>query len=459
MTADSLSVGVRGRYAPSPTGYLTVGNARTALLAWLDVRSRGGTFVLRLDDTDTERESVTPDAITADLTALGLDWDEGWDVGGPYAPYATSRRDGLHQAAAEDLVRAGAAYWDFTPPIADVAAHKADRAGAKAGRSVYRGSPVEVDEVDPVLRLRVPDDGGIEVHDRVFGKISVRTADVGEVALVRSDGRPTYHLASCVDDAEMGITSVVRGADWLNSLPQHVLVFRALGADLPEFAHVPLLVGADGQKLSKRQGDLSIRHLLADEGVPEGALCAYLANLGFAERTDLASLPEIASGFDIALMGKASPRYDPKKLEALSRRWLAERESPERLAGELRSRSEVDLTDAQVQVLVDGVRSRIPTFAAAGALAAFLGLDDSSGRDRAVLGDAVVGPVLGTRPWDAEALAAAIDAAVPPGPERKARMGALRDALAPGLRVTPPLHVMLAALGPDRSAARLAPRD
>lgn len=452
------SASARGRYAPSPTGYLTVGNARTALLAWLDVRSRGGAFVLRLDDTDVARESVAAAEICADLDALGLDWDEGWDVGGPHAPYETSARIGRHQAAADALVATGAAYWDYTPPITDLDAHKAGRAGAKAGRSVYRGSERKVDGVDPVLRLRVPDTGRVEVADRVFGRIEVDVADVAEVALMRSDGRPTYHLASCVDDAEMAITSVVRGADWLNSLPQHVLVFRALGADLPEFAHVPLLVGADGHKLSKRQGDLSIRRLLVDEGVPDGALCAYLGNLGFAERTDLESLAEATASFDLGLLGKASPRYDPKKLEALSRRWLAERESTDRLSAELRARSEVALTDAQVASLVDGVRSRIPTFAAAGALTAFLGLEDVAARDPGVLGDDVVAPVLATRPWEPGGLAGAIEAAAPAGPDRKARLAAFRDALAPGLRVTPPLHVMLAALGPDRSAARLAER-
>lgn len=449
---------VRGRYAPSPTGFLTVGNARTALLAWLDVRSRGGELVLRLDDTDPTRESVTPDDICRDLAALGLDWDAGWDVGGPDAPYETSARVGRHRAAADQLVERGAAYWDHTPPIDDVEAHKAGRAAQKTGRSAYRGSAEVVDGVEPVLRLRVPEVGTIDVVDRVFGALSVDVADVAEVALMRSDGRPTYHLASCVDDAEMSITSVVRGADWLNYLPQHVLVFRALDAPLPEFAHVPLLVGADGQKLSKRQGDLSIRTLLGEQGVPDGALCAYLANLGFEERTDLPTLAEMADDFDLARLGKASPRYDPKKLEALSRRWLAESESPSRLADEIRARSDVDLTDAQVDVLVEGVRSRIPTFAAAAALTGFLGLADAAGRDAEVLGDDEIARLLSVRPWTPASLGEAIDDLVPVGPERKARLGAFRDALAPGIKVTPPLHVMLAALGPDRAAARLAPR-
>lgn len=449
---------VRGRYAPSPTGLLTAGNARTALLAWLDARSRGGEFVLRLDDTDPARESVAPEEICRDLAALGLDWDAGWDVGGPDAPYATSGRIDRHRAAADRLVESGAAYWDYTPPIADVDAHKAGRAVQKAGRTAFRGSTAVVEGIDPVLRLRIPAEGRVDVRDRVYGEISVDVADVAEVALLRSDGRPTYHLASCVDDAEMAVTSVVRGADWLNYLPQHVLVFRALDAPLPEFAHVPLLVGADGQKLSKRHGDQSIRALLGDDGVPEGALCAYLANLGFGERTDLPTLAEMTEDFDLARLGKASPRYDPKKLEALSRRWLAEREAPSRLADEIRARSDVPLSGEQVDVLVEGVRSRIPTYAAAAALTGFLGLEDDAGRDPAILGDDEIAALVSVRPWSAATLADAIDAMVPAGPERKVRLGAFRDALAPGIKVTPPLHVMLAALGPERSASRLAPR-
>lgn len=447
---------VRGRYAPSPTGFLTVGNARTALLAWLDVRSRGGELVLRLDDTDPARESVTGADICRDLADLGLDWEAGWDIGGPDAPYVTSARVDRHRAAADRFVRDGTAYWDYTPPIDDVAAHKAGRAAQKAGRSAYRGSADAVEGVEPVLRLRVPESGAVEVVDRVFGEIRVDVDDIAEVALMRSDGRPTYHLASCVDDAEMSITSVVRGADWLNYLPQHVLVFRALDVALPEFAHVPLLVGADGQKLSKRQGDLSIRTLLGDDGVPGAALCAYLANLGFGERSDLPTLAEMAADFDLGGLGKASPRWDPKKLEALSRRWLAERESRSRLADELRARSEVALTDDQVGVLVEGVRSRIPTFAAAASLTAFLGLDDVAGRDGSILGDDEIDALLSVRPWEPAPLGEAIDRLVPAGPDRKARLGAFRDALAPGIKVTPPLHVMLAALGPARAGARLA---
>ncbi len=437
---------------------MTIGNAYTAIRAWLDVRSRGGEFVLRIDDTDPSRTSVTNADIESALAMMGLDWAEGPDRGGPYEPYVTSERRARHQEVAESLVAAGHAYWDYTPPIDDIDSHKLTREGsAKGPTEGYRGTATPVDGVDPVLRLRVCSDE-VTVKDRVFGEISVAGDDIDEVALMRADGRPTYHLASNVDDVDMGITSIVRGADWLNFLPQHILVFRALGADLPEFAHIPLLQSQDGQKLSKRQGDLSIAHLIGDEGIPPEPFAAYIANLGFAERSDLLTLGELADGFDIAAMRRSSPRFDPKKLRSFARRWMAEREPPERLASQILMRSDAaGLTRRDAQILVPGVRGRSTTYSDAAGLAEFVGFDDKPGRDRDHLDDADVDRILAVRPWTADALDAEVAATfgVYDADGRKRRLTAMRDSLAPGLRATPPLHFMLATLGPDRSAARL----
>lgn len=451
---------VKGRYAPSPTGHQTVGNARTAILAWLDARSRGGTFVVRLDDTDPSRHTTTPDDITSALHLLGVDWDEGWDVGGPNEPYEVSERVDRHRERAEDLVDRGLAYWDYTPPIDDLTAHKKERGRTKEVQAAYRGSDEPVEGVDPVLRLRVPEGRVVEVADRVFGALRVNSDDIGEVALLRSDGRPTYHLASCVDDTDMGITSVVRGADWLNFLPVHVLLFEAFGASMPEFAHVPLLAGKDGQKLSKRHGDLSIHQLVEVEGTPGGALACYLSNLGFEDRSDLLTLGERSEDFDIGRLGRNSPRFDPKKLNSFSRRWLAEKEPDEAFLGEMERRSAVPIDDATARLLLPGVRTRVGTFAEAGTLTAFLGLADVPARDPVELDDGVVASLLATDPWEAEQLGEALDDlfATDDKQVRKRWLTALRDALAPGIKVTPPLHYMLAALGRDRAAARLGPR-
>lgn len=451
---------VRGRYAPSPTGHLTVGNAYTAVRAWLDVKSKGGEFVLRLDDTDPERSVVTPDVITDALSALGLTWDEGWDVGGPYGPYVTSLRRDRHIEVAEQLVEGGHAYWDYTPPIEDVDTHKKSK-GAHRGRAAYRGNPRVVAGIDPVLRLRVGDEP-VTVTDRVFGEISVKACDIAEVALLRSDRSATYHLASCVDDVDMGITSVLRGADWLNFLPQHVLLYQALGADpLPTFAHIPLLIGKDGQKLSKRAGDLAVRHLVDEVGIPPAALCAYLANLGFPERPDLLELDELCVGFNISEHNRASPRYDPKKLDNFCRRWLAEKEADDSLSAEILARSGVGgLDSATVRRMLPGIRVRIATYQDGANLLNFLSLADMPGRNPALVTDAMVDVVLSAKPWDAATLAAAVDEAVAPyeGKDRKARLMAFRDALAPGLTVTPPIHYLLVGLGLGRSRARLGPK-
>lgn len=455
----------RGRYAPSPTGHMTVGNAYTALRALLDVRSRGGRFVLRIDDTDPSRSTVTTSDITDELAMLGIDWDEGPDIGGDFGPYTTSERRGRHQDAAKALEASGAAYWDYTPPIDDVDEHKRTRTETGGGgRAAYRGSAEPVDGVEPVLRLKI-DAGEVVVNDRVFGEIRVRGDDLGEVALLRADGSPTYHLASTVDDAEMAMTSIVRGADWLNFLPQHVLLFQAIGADIPEFAHIPLMLGKDGQKLSKRHGDLSIRHLLEDEGLPAPALCAYLANLGFAEHNVILTLGELADGFDLSALKRTSPRFDPKKLRSFARRWMSERESDDVLAAEMLERAKLAGSEAvsedQVRALVPGVRTRISSFSEAGELVAFLDTDDVAGRNPDLVSDELVDLLLGADPWTAEVLEAVIDSAfagIEDRDERKAKLMALRDALAPGFRVTPPLHYMLLALGPERARVRLGAR-
>lgn len=451
----------RGRYAPSPTGYMTVANAYTAIRAWLDVKSTGGEFVLRIDDTDPERNVVTVEEITADLSRLGIDWDEGPDSGGPHAPYVVSERAARHAEVAALLEDDGHAYWDYTPPLDDAEAHK-KRKGADRGRTgAYRGNPDPVEGISPVLRLRVPE-APVTVHDRVFGEMTRDGHDIGEVALLRSDGTATYHLASCVDDVDMGITTIVRGADWLNSLPQHVLIFRALGADpVPEFAHIPLLVGKDGQKLSKRSGDLAIKHVLGEEGIPPAALDSYLANLGFPERPDILSLEELATGFDLADHNRNSPRYDPKKLRNFSRRWLAEREPEDALVREILARTEgtPGIDEATVRLLLPGVRPRVGSYREAADLYLFLGADDVPGRDPALIPDGMVDTLTSVDTWDAASLEKAVDSAVTPlGDQKKKVLRALRDALAPGFRVTPPIHYLLLGLGRVRAELRLGRR-
>jgi glutamyl-tRNA synthetase len=337
--------GIRVRFAPSPTGNLHLGNARTALFNWLFARSRGGSVVLRIEDTDTERSSPRHEAgLMEDLRWLGLGWDEGVDEGGEYGPYRQSERLEAHHLEAERLVADGLAYPCFCDP------ERLDRERIErraAGRAlVYSGRcrripPHEAAErrgLEPhVLRFNLEAAAGealtVEFQDRIHGTVRFPVSQIGDFVLLRRDGRPSYDLAVVVDDYQMGITHVIRGDDELSNTPQHVLLGRALGAaPLPEFAHLPLIVGPGGAPLSKCDGDLSLAWF-RKQGYPPEALINALTLLGWSAPggQQLLTREEILASFDLAGVSKASAVFDRQKLDALSLRHMA-RLPEERLA-------------------------------------------------------------------------------------------------------------------------------
>ncbi|HEY8466706.1 MAG TPA: glutamate--tRNA ligase [Solirubrobacterales bacterium] len=301
---------VRVRFAPSPTGALHIGGARTALYNWLMARGSGGTFVLRIEDTDRERS--TPENVEQILDALRwleLDWDEG--------PYSQFERRERHKEAIERLIEAGVAYRD--PATAeDVRAWKAEH-----GNRGYRGTPKDVEGA--AVRLRVPDDGETVVEDVIRGPVSFPNAAQDDFVIARGDGTPLYNLAVAVDDAEMGITDVVRGDDHLSNTPKQVLVLRALGADVPRYAHLPLLHGPDGKKLSKRHGAASVQEL-RDAGYLPEAVRNYLALLGWGTEDDttLMSTEELIERFRIERVGRSSAIFDERKLRWMNGRFMRE---------------------------------------------------------------------------------------------------------------------------------------
>ena len=301
---------VRVRFAPSPTGALHIGGARTALYNWLMARGSGGTFVLRIEDTDRERsppENV--EQIIDALRWLELDWDEG--------PYSQFERRERHKEAIDRLIEAGVAYRD--PATAeDVLAWKAEH-----GNRGYRGTPS--DEEGAAVRLRVPDDGETVVEDVIRGPVSFPNAAQDDFVIARGDGTPLYNLAVAVDDAEMGITDVVRGDDHLSNTPKQVLVLRALGADVPRYAHLPLLHGPDGKKLSKRHGAASVQEL-RDAGYLPEAVRNYLALLGWGTEDDttLMSTEELIERFSIERVGRSSAIFDERKLRWMNGRFMRE---------------------------------------------------------------------------------------------------------------------------------------
>jgi glutamyl-tRNA synthetase/nondiscriminating glutamyl-tRNA synthetase len=334
---------MRVRFAPSPTGQLHVGNARTALFNWLLAHGKDGTFLLRIEDTDAERSTRESEAsILEDLRWLGLDWDEGPDVGGLHGPYRQSERLHLYASYANELLANGHAYFCFCSPAQLDAERQANLAAGRPPR--YSGSCRELAPDDvrarldaggrPVIRFRVP--AGVEVsfHDLVRGEVSFQSDVIGDPVIVRSDGRPQYNFAVVIDDALMEITHVIRGEDHISNTPRQVLIYQALGFKPPEFAHLSLVMGPDHTPLSKRHGATSVAEFRQRGYLPE-ALVNYLALIGWSPGDDEELLPidELARRFALEDVGHSAGVFDIEKLAWMNRHYMKVA-SPARLAAE-----------------------------------------------------------------------------------------------------------------------------
>ena len=302
---------IRLRFAPSPTGALHIGGARTALYNWLAARHGGGELVLRIEDTDRERSTEeNVEQILDALRWLELDWDVG--------PVSQASRADRHAEALRRLLESGHAYRD-SATAKEVEAWKAEHG---AGRG-YRGEPVADDGA--AVRLRVPDDGETVVHDLIRGPVSFPNRSYDDFVIARGDGSVLYNFAVAVDDAEMGITEVVRGDDHLSNTPKQLLVLAALGHEPPRYAHLPLLHGPDGKKLSKRHGAASVQEL-RESGYLPAAVRNYLALLGWgtSDDTTLMSTGELVGRFRVEDVGKSAAIFDEKKLRWVNGRFMRE---------------------------------------------------------------------------------------------------------------------------------------
>jgi len=321
---------VRTRFAPSPTGFMHVGNLRTALYAWLLARSQGGKFILRIEDTDRARlvENAV-EVIYATLKRAGLDHDEGPDVGGDCGPYVQSERKPLYAEYAKKLVASGDAYYCFCDKQ-----EEHDAAG-EGDAPVSQGCPGECRDLDPaeaerrvlagepfVIRQKIDRTGTSSFSDLVFGDITIENKVLDDQILLKRDGMPTYNFANVVDDHLMGITHVVRGSEYLSSTPKYNLLYRAFGWELPQYVHLPLIMGrdADGNvsKLSKRHGSVSFENLIA-EGYLSEAIVNYIALLGWSPKSDreIFSLAELVAAFSLGGLNKSPAVFDYDKL-----RWM-----------------------------------------------------------------------------------------------------------------------------------------
>ncbi len=323
------------RFAPSPTGFLHIGGARTALFNWLHARRHGGTMLLRIEDTDRERSTVAAiDAILDGLKWLGLDWDG--DV-----VYQASRAD-RHRDAVETLLAQGRAYRCYATPAELDAMRELARAEKRPPR--YDGrwrdrDPAEAPEgVKPVVRLRAPQDGQTVLHDGVQGTVTWANRDLDDLVLLRSDGSPTYMLAVVVDDHDMGVTQVIRGDDHLTNAARQMQIYEALGWSVPAMAHIPLIHGADGAKLSKRHGALGVEQYRAMGYLPE-ALRNYLLRLGWSQGDrEFFTTDEMVAAFDLEGVGRSPSRFDFAKLENMDGHYI-------------RAASDAHLVDALVATL------------------------------------------------------------------------------------------------------------
>lgn len=479
---------VRVRFCPSPTGTPHVGMVRTALFNWAYARHTGGTFVFRIEDTDAQRDSEESYLALLDaLRWLGLDWDEGPEVGGPYGPYRQSLRTDVYRDVVARLVEAGEAYYAFSTPEEVEARHIAAGRNPKLGYDNFDRQLTDSQRAaflaegrQPVVRLRMPD-ADISWDDLVRGTTTFAGSSVPDFALTRGTGEPLYTLVNPVDDALMKITHVLRGEDLLPSTPRQIALYEALirigvAERVPQFAHLPTVLGEGTKKLSKRDPQSNL-FAHRDRGfIPEGLL-NYLALLGWAiaDDHDLFSLDEMVAAFDVVDVNSNPARFDQKKADALNGehiRMLAVDDFTARLRDYFAVHGHrVGLDEADFAVAAELVQTRIVVLGDAWDLLKFLNDDEYSidpkaaGKELGPVGAAVLDAALaaldGVGEWAAAGIEAALKAALIDtlGLKPRKAFGPIRVA-ATGTTISPPLFESLELLGRDRSLRRLrAARD
>ncbi|MEK7792134.1 MAG: glutamate--tRNA ligase [Pseudomonadota bacterium] len=309
---------VRTRFAPSPTGYLHIGGARTALFSWAYARRHGGQFILRIEDTDVERSTQqSTQAILDGMAWLGLDYDEG--------PFYQMKRLDRYHAVAEQLLQANQAYYCYaSKEELEVMREKQLAAGLKPrydGR--WRDSKQTPPAgVKPVIRFKNPLDGHVTFNDLIKGRITVANNELDDLVLIRSDGIPTYNFSVVLDDLDMNITHVIRGDDHVNNTPRQINIIKALGASLPEYAHVPMILGSNGERLSKRHGAVSVMQYREDGYLPD-ALLNYLARLGWSHGDEeIFDRTQLTAWFDLASISRSPAKFNPEKLQWINQQYL-----------------------------------------------------------------------------------------------------------------------------------------
>lgn len=454
---------IRTRFAPSPTGYLHVGGVRTALFSWLYARKHGGEFILRIEDTDLERSSrESVNAILEGMSWLGLEYDKG--------PFFQTERFDRYGEVIRDLLDQGRAYRCYCSRE-ELEQRRAEQMANKQkprydGRCRDRTDVVE--GVDPVIRFRNPDSGEVVIDDLIKGRIVIDNRELDDLIIARSDGTPTYNLTVVVDDLDMGVNYVLRGDDHVNNTPRQINILTAMGAELPRYAHVPMILGADGGRLSKRHGAVSVMQYRDDGYLPEAVL-NYLVRLGWSSGDrEVFSTDEMIRLFELSAVNKAPSTFNPEKLLWLNHHYIKTL-SPERVAHHLGWHlGQLGIDPAEGPAMEDVIvaqRERCRTLVEMAQASAFLYRDfetyDPKAARKNLTPDAVAvldclhQKLSDTGAWEAEAIHQQVEAAV-------AQLGVKFGKVAQPLRVavcgttaSPSIDVTLALLGPGRTLSRI----
>jgi len=476
---------VRVRYAPSPTGYPHIGNIRTALFNWLFARNTGGKFIIRIEDTDvTRRVEGAVETILDSLRWLGLDWDEGPEVGGDYGPYLQSERLDLYQKCAQQLLEGGHAYKCYCSAerLARMRAEMAERKESLRSYdrhcrdlSLEERAQLESGGISPVIRFKVvPLVGQTTFHDLIRGDITFDNSELDDLVLLKSDGYPTYHLANIVDDHFMKITHVMRADEWLSSTPRHVLLYRAFDWERPLFAHLPMILGLDKAKLSKRHGATSVIEY-RDRGYLPEAVVNFLALLGWSldDKTEIMSRAELVRNFSIERIGRTGAIFSPEKLGWMNGVYMRKLSTEEMvelvmpfLESGLPKTVKRPISRDYVRRIVPLIQERVRVLAEASELAGFFFIDDidyetalllekGMDRERAIAALEASRKRLDACSFDASSLEAVLrPLAAELGLKTGELFGLLRVTVT-GRTAAPPLFQTMAVLGRERCLKRI----
>ena len=454
---------VRTRFAPSPTGMLHIGGVRTALYSWLYARRHGGVFILRIEDTDRERSTDEATQVILDgMEWLGLNADEG--------PFYQTRRMDRYREVIDQMLQQGLAYRCYCPKE-EVDAKRAAQLAAKLKPrydGTCRGRSVPRPGIDPVVRFKNPLEGAVLVEDVIHGNVAFDNNELDDLVIARSDGAPTYNFCVVVDDMDMQVTHVIRGDDHLNNTPRQVNMLRALGAKPPVYAHVPMILGPDGAKISKRHGAVSVLEYREEGFLPE-ALLNYLVRLGWSHGDqEVFTLDELQQLFDIADVNKAASALSPEKMLWLNQQHI-KRATPQRMAQFLQPQLAaigIETTDqAKLEAVATALRERAQTFKEMAASSAYFFREFAEYEEKAAKKNltaesapplAAVKEALAELPeWTAAAIHAVVEAVAA---RLQLGMGKVAQPIrvaVSGTAVSPPIDLTLVALGRDMTLARL----